>query len=92
MRHLTDSAVPNFFRIFPVYRAVAAPALFAWLWGLNVLFWLKTKINYLYILEIDPESHVSYLTVFRVGAGAALPLTLVFDTFDSWQRCSRSRG
>jgi hypothetical protein len=62
------TSLPNFFRIFPVFRAVAAPALFSWLWGLNVLFWLKTKINYLYILEIDPESHVSYLTVFRLAA------------------------
>jgi hypothetical protein len=54
-----------------VFRAVAAPALFTWLWGLNVLFWLKTKINYLYILEIDPLSHVSYLTVFRVRHSVA---------------------
>jgi hypothetical protein len=83
--------VPNFFRIFPVFRAVAAPALFSWLWGLNVLFWLKTKINYLYILEIDPESHVSYLTVFRVCGPMIQNLTL-FDTFDSSRQCSRSRG
>jgi hypothetical protein len=62
------TALPNFFQNFPVFRSIALPLVLCWLWGLSLFFWMKTKINYVYVLEIDPKTKISYLAVFRLAA------------------------
>lgn len=40
---------------FPVYRAVGGLLLLHWAWGLSVLVWTRSRINYIYLFDLDPR-------------------------------------
>lgn len=50
---------------FPVYRALAGFLLLRWCWGLSTLVWGRTRVNYVYLFEIDPRAVSSPLEVFN---------------------------
>lgn len=39
----------------PIYRFVGCCVLLAWCWGLAVFVWTRYRVNWTYILELDPS-------------------------------------
>lgn len=40
-----------------VFRAVGLPVLLVWLWGLDMLVWEQSRVNYVFIFGFDPHTH-----------------------------------
>eukprot|EP00004_Rigifila_ramosa_P024271 TRINITY_DN6982_c0_g1_i4.p1 TRINITY_DN6982_c0_g1~~TRINITY_DN6982_c0_g1_i4.p1 ORF type:complete len:776 (-),score=185.63 TRINITY_DN6982_c0_g1_i4:8-2335(-) len=50
---------PEWQSIFRMYRGFMIPIVFFFLLGLDVFVWLKYKINYILIFEMDPRDHLA---------------------------------
>jgi hypothetical protein len=53
-------------KVLPVFRLSAMPILGIWLWGINVLIWHRTRVNHVYIFDLNPTSALSHIHIFRV--------------------------
>ena len=40
---------------FPVYRGMAMIVLWIWCWAFSIHIWTEGRVNYLYMLELDPR-------------------------------------
>ncbi|KAL6072460.1 Xenotropic and polytropic retrovirus receptor 1, variant 3 [Balamuthia mandrillaris] len=54
--------------ILPVYRLFFIPILAVWLWGINVLVWHKSRINYVYIFGFKPGHSLDAKQIFTFAA------------------------
>merc|ERR1740117_277532 len=45
---------------YPVYRGIGCALVFAWMWGANIYIWERYRINFVYLLEINPRNRLSY--------------------------------
>ncbi|KAG5178815.1 EXS family-domain-containing protein [Tribonema minus] len=54
---------------FRVFRAVAGLLLLHWAWAFSVLYWTRTRINFLYLFELDPRHQSPPLALFNDVAG-----------------------
>eukprot|EP01114_Cavostelium_apophysatum_P020415 TRINITY_DN6833_c0_g1_i2.p1 TRINITY_DN6833_c0_g1~~TRINITY_DN6833_c0_g1_i2.p1 ORF type:complete len:406 (+),score=62.61 TRINITY_DN6833_c0_g1_i2:162-1379(+) len=59
---------PHFHSVIIVYRMLGMVLLLTWCWGFNMLVWSRWRINYVYILELDPRSSVSHHHVLEAAA------------------------
>eukprot|EP00128_Syssomonas_multiformis_P017155 Colp12_sorted_trinity150504_noHs@11421 len=48
----------------PVYISVGMLIFMVWLWGVNIWVWTRARVNYVYILELDPRTRVTFVQVF----------------------------
>ncbi|ETV80988.1 hypothetical protein, variant [Aphanomyces astaci] len=51
-------------KAFPFYRGMAQGLFFLWLWGATLYVWQAARINYRYILELDPHVTPAFSQVF----------------------------
>jgi hypothetical protein len=51
--------------VLPIYRGLGCLILLNWLWGINLFVWNKFKINYLFLLELDPRYTKNYSEMFN---------------------------
>ncbi|KAG5190537.1 EXS family-domain-containing protein [Tribonema minus] len=49
---------------FRVYRGVAGLLLLHWAWGFSVLVWTRTRINFIYLFELDPRHQMTWCINF----------------------------
>eukprot|EP00004_Rigifila_ramosa_P022800 TRINITY_DN6298_c0_g1_i1.p1 TRINITY_DN6298_c0_g1~~TRINITY_DN6298_c0_g1_i1.p1 ORF type:complete len:651 (+),score=155.40 TRINITY_DN6298_c0_g1_i1:106-1953(+) len=63
--------IENGEEMFTMFRGLAIPSVFLFMLGFNVFLWMKTKINYVLIFELDPRDHLSPQT-FLAGSSFAL--------------------
>jgi hypothetical protein len=40
------------------HRAVAGLLMLHWAWGASVLVWTRSRINFIYLFELDPRGQV----------------------------------
>lgn len=57
-----------FLSAFPVFRFLAFPVIALWCWCFLLVAFQKTTINYVYILQLDSSSIISYMEVMRMAA------------------------
>lgn len=50
--------------VLPVYRATGFLLLAYWMWGMNVYFWKKYRINYLFLFELHPRTSDTHRQIF----------------------------
>ncbi|OQS05650.1 hypothetical protein THRCLA_02254 [Thraustotheca clavata] len=50
---------------FPVFRGMGCVILFHWLMGLSLYVWRSARINYKYIMDLDPHKTKDYDQVFH---------------------------
>eukprot|EP00698_Gefionella_okellyi_P025374 TRINITY_DN925_c0_g1_i2.p1 TRINITY_DN925_c0_g1~~TRINITY_DN925_c0_g1_i2.p1 ORF type:complete len:457 (-),score=56.42 TRINITY_DN925_c0_g1_i2:10-1380(-) len=62
------SSVPNFFQVFTVFRGFALIIASLWSWGALVWIWRRSRMNYVYILDLDPSSTLSHMQIFRLSS------------------------
>ncbi|KAL2633050.1 hypothetical protein R1flu_004529 [Riccia fluitans] len=55
--------------VFPVFSMTALVLLHMYLYGLNVFFWTRTRINYSFIFEFAPGTELDYRKVLLVTTG-----------------------
>ncbi|EKM58004.1 uncharacterized protein PHACADRAFT_58738, partial [Phanerochaete carnosa HHB-10118-sp] len=67
-RHDTRQAVPGYDGLLFVYSILLIPVLFSLLLGLNVLVWSKSRINYVFIFELDLKTKLDHREYFEVPA------------------------
>eukprot|EP00611_Tribonema_gayanum_P030998 TRINITY_DN879_c0_g5_i1.p1 TRINITY_DN879_c0_g5~~TRINITY_DN879_c0_g5_i1.p1 ORF type:complete len:880 (+),score=277.87 TRINITY_DN879_c0_g5_i1:381-2642(+) len=53
---------------FRVYRGVAGLLLLHWAWGFSVLVWTRTRINFIYLFELDPRHQAPPISIFNDAA------------------------
>jgi len=51
---------------------------FAALWAMCILVWSSANINYMFILELDPHDHYSYMKIFRDASLAMIGVAVLF--------------
>lgn len=49
---------PYFKATFPIFRGSSLLLMHLWGWGCVVYAFRKTRVNYVFILEADPKSHM----------------------------------
>ncbi|CAM8912804.1 unnamed protein product [Rhodiola kirilowii] len=69
--------------MFPLYSFFLFIVLHVILYGLNILFWKKYKVNYSFILGFKPGTELGHREVFLIAFGlAALSLASVLSNLD----------
>ncbi|KAL3694663.1 hypothetical protein R1sor_008314 [Riccia sorocarpa] len=71
---LTPEQRKSYFRVyirsvFPVFSMTALLLLHVYMYGFNVLWWTRTRINYAFIFEFAPGTELSYRKVLLVTTG-----------------------
>jgi len=61
---------------FPVYRGMGSLVLWLWCWGVCLYVWNHARINYLFMMELDPRITATYTDVWS----SASTLTIVLLT------------
>jgi len=49
-----------------IYRMLAMGTLLLWYWGVDLWVWTKYRVNYVFIFEFNPRSHIRYQHIFEV--------------------------
>lgn len=63
---------------YPIWSMLVMFAFYGALWAMNMFVWSGANINYMFILELDPYNHYSYMTIFH---DAALCMVIIFSSF-----------
>jgi hypothetical protein len=50
---------------FPVFRACGGLLILQWFWGCSVWVWTRYRVNYIYIMDLDPSIVASPLALFN---------------------------
>ncbi|ETV80990.1 hypothetical protein, variant [Aphanomyces astaci] len=50
---------------FPVYRGLGCVIFFNWLMGISMYVWRSARINYMYIMDLEPRNTKDYDQVFH---------------------------
>ena len=58
----------DLYPVIPVFRCTGVLILVFWLWGGVVVVFERTRINHIFILEMDPTSSLGHLRIFKSGA------------------------
>ncbi|KAE8220597.1 hypothetical protein CF319_g5901 [Tilletia indica] len=74
----TKANIPQWEALLRVYGALFIPALFAFLFGLNLAAWRRTRVNYVFIFEFDVRTLADYHQYFELPALFLLLLSLCF--------------
>ncbi|CAD6893916.1 unnamed protein product [Tilletia controversa] len=74
----TKLDIPQWPALMRVYGALFLPALFAFLFGLNLAAWRRTRVNYVFIFEFDVRTMADYHQYFELPALFLLMLSLCF--------------
>jgi hypothetical protein len=54
--------------ILPVYRATGLPIIFIWIWAVLIIAWQRHGINYVYILQLKPDSIATYMDILKIAS------------------------
>eukprot|EP00127_Corallochytrium_limacisporum_P001567 Clim_evm20s66 gene=Clim_evmTU20s66 len=74
IQHYDQLQKPEYHAAFPVFASVGLLYLMTWLWGATLYVWTKARINYVYLLELDPRTRLTFVQAF----GEATRLSLVY--------------
>ncbi|KAJ6627863.1 SPX domain-containing protein [Mycena sp. CBHHK59/15] len=86
----TRDAIPGWDGLLFIYGVLAIPVLFALLVGLNLLVWARSRINYVFIFELDLRTRLDHREYFQHSSGCSLLCVLAFLCTD-WGAVSVSR-
>ncbi|GJE94840.1 SPX and EXS domain-containing protein [Phanerochaete sordida] len=67
-RHDTRQAIPGYDGLLFVYSILLVPTLFSLLVGLNILVWSRSRINYVFIFELDIKTRLDHREYFEIPA------------------------
>eukprot|EP01028_Stygiella_incarcerata_P002880 TRINITY_DN1549_c0_g1_i1.p1 TRINITY_DN1549_c0_g1~~TRINITY_DN1549_c0_g1_i1.p1 ORF type:complete len:781 (+),score=158.83 TRINITY_DN1549_c0_g1_i1:100-2442(+) len=54
-----------FIQIFPVFRCLFLFIVYFWLWALCLFIWEKYRINHVFLLGLNPDRTLSWVTVLK---------------------------
>ncbi|KAK0531206.1 Xenotropic and polytropic retrovirus receptor 1 [Tilletia horrida] len=74
----TRAEIPQWEALLRVYGALFLPAMFAFLFGLNLAAWRRTRVNYVFIFEFDVRTLADYHQYFELPALFLLLLSICF--------------
>ncbi|KAL9939129.1 hypothetical protein V8E36_001942 [Tilletia maclaganii] len=77
-RPATKQRLPQRQALLRVYGALFIPTLFAFLFGLNLAAWRRTRVNYVFIFEFDVRTLADYHQFFELPALFLLLLSVCF--------------
>jgi hypothetical protein len=63
---------------FPVYRGMGSLIAWLWLWGVCLFVWTHARINYLFMLELDPRTTATYTEVWSAASSLTIVLLASF--------------
>ena len=63
---------------FPVYRGMGSLIVWLWCWGLCLFVWNSSRINYLFMLELDPRTTSTYTEVWETASSMSIILMTSF--------------
>ena len=63
---------------FPVYRGMGSIILWLWCWGICLFVWNHSRINYLFMLELDPRITSTYTEVWSTASSLTIVLLTSF--------------
>lgn len=55
-----DRRLPQAHEALLLFRMLGAALLLCWCWCFDMYIWQRSRINYIYILEMDPRKHFRY--------------------------------
>lgn len=87
----TSIAVRWFEKDFPVYRGMASIIFWLWCWGISLYVWNHARINYLFMLELHPETTSTYKEVWNTASSLTLCLLASFIIHFKVVRCEFTR-
>jgi len=64
-----------------IWRGTGFPVIFLWAWGCLIFAWRRTYVNYVYILQLEVSSVVSYLDIFQMAGILSLGWLVGFLLF-----------
>lgn len=78
--NMTSEEAVNLWRTneFPVYRGLFYFVFWMWCWGVSLGVWQSTRINYLYMLELDPRSSQESTDMYEVAARHTIVIISLF--------------
>jgi hypothetical protein len=63
--------VPHWNDVYLVYRCIFLPIILLWLFAINCAIWTRTRIDWVFILELDPRRHITHQQLFLVSPSSA---------------------
>jgi hypothetical protein len=66
------SQSPYFTAAFPVFRGVMLITILIWCWGMCVFCYEKYRISYVFILQADPSTHLSFAQIWEASSALTI--------------------
>ena len=63
---------------FPVYRGIMYIVFWLWCWGASLYVWEAGRVNYLYMLELDPRMSQESSAIFEMAARHTIVILALF--------------
>ncbi|VDB96024.1 unnamed protein product [Peniophora sp. CBMAI 1063] len=79
--------IPGWDALLYVYGTFLIPTFFSFLIGLNMLVWARSRINFVFIFDLDPRQPLDYREYFQLPAALLALLCYAF-----WLSFSRAGG
>jgi len=74
-------AVEKLSSVLPVFRAIGLTTLYIWLWAVSTYLFQRFRINHEFIFEIDPQTELNSLQIFRFASIWTLIWFVLLDFF-----------
>jgi len=71
---------------YPVYRGIGCSILVVWCWGFMLMVWRGGRVNYLYLLEIDPRHAPEIMGVWRMASTLSIVFLINLAFFNKMRR------
>jgi hypothetical protein len=83
--HIDDAVVG------PIYRSLGLLIVAIWMWGVNVYYWTKHRISYVFIFEFNPRDRLTHYQIWHqviihcgVTYHRASHIALLYSSVDQW--------
>lgn len=87
-----DSVIELWFvKVFPIWRGMFSLVLALWCWGFLLWAWNKCRINYLFMLELDPRYAAGVTGTFWLASELTITLLISFLIHFKVLRCDFPR-
>jgi xenotropic and polytropic retrovirus receptor 1 len=91
-RKMSDSIIDTWFKKdFPLYRGMMSLVLALWMWGGLIYTWQSYRINYLFMLELDPKLTPSMIETLWTAADLTILVLASFIIHFKVLRCQFPR-
>ncbi|KAF5390741.1 hypothetical protein D9757_004545 [Collybiopsis confluens] len=74
----TRAQIPNWDGLLFAYGVISIPVFFSLLVGVNLLVWSRSRINYVFIFELDPRTRLDHREYFEIPSLLFVTLSYAF--------------